>query len=243
MDDRPAPSPTRPEHPVRDALTVPARYGLRQCSGWVLGPGWLLITLLLPVPEGLSEPGWHTAGVAGLMAVLWISESIPLPVTALLPLVLFPLLGVSTITQSAAPFANPIIYLFLGGFIIALAMQRWHLHRRIALNLIGALGTRPPRIIAGRKWGLAEFRVFTTFTKPLVTSPFRNATYSRARPLPFGLFLSVSSTPRHEPNELLWGNGLHRGTSEVGGVSGDDVGGGDAFRQGDDHRVLEIGHR
>ena len=149
MDDRPAPSPTRPEHPVRDALTVPARYGLRQCSGWVLGPGWLLITLLLPVPEGLSEPGWHTAGVAGLMAVLWISESIPLPVTALLPLVLFPLLGVSTITQSAAPFANPIIYLFLGGFIIALAMQRWHLHRRIALNLIGALGTRPHRIIAG----------------------------------------------------------------------------------------------
>ncbi len=134
-----------PDHHAADGAT----YGRRQWLGWVLGPGALLITLLLPPPEGLSVAGWHTAGVAVLMAVLWMSEALPLPATALLPLVLFPLLKLGSIQESAAPYANPIIYLFLGGFIIALAMQRWNLHRRFAINLIGYMGTQPARIIAG----------------------------------------------------------------------------------------------
>jgi sodium-dependent dicarboxylate transporter 2/3/5 len=129
--------------------TETAVYGIRQWLGWVLGPGALLLTLVLPPPEGLSVAGWHTAGVAVLMAVLWISEALPLPATALLPLVLFPLLKLGSIVESAAPYANPIIYLFLGGFIIALAMQRWNLHRRFAINLIGFMGAQPSRIIAG----------------------------------------------------------------------------------------------
>jgi sodium-dependent dicarboxylate transporter 2/3/5 len=109
----------------------------------------LAVTLILPPPEGLSPQGWHTTGAAVLMAVLWIAESIPIPVTALLPLVLFPALGLGDIRATAAPYANPIIYLFLGGFLIALAMQRWELHRRIAIGLIGRLGTRPAAIIGG----------------------------------------------------------------------------------------------
>jgi len=80
---------------------------------------------------------------------LWITEAIPIPATALLPLVLFPALSLSDIREAAAPYANPIIYLFLGGFIIALAMQRWNLHRRVAIALIGRMGTRPAPIIAG----------------------------------------------------------------------------------------------
>ena len=126
-----------------------AAYGVRQWVGWVAGPAALLITLLVDPPAGLSLAGWHTAGVAGLMAVLWIAESIPIPATALLPLVLFPLLGLGDVAQAAAPFANPIIFLFLGGFVIALGMQRWNLHRRVAINLIGAIGTRPAAIVAG----------------------------------------------------------------------------------------------
>jgi len=122
---------------------------VRQWSGWVIGPAVLLLTLVTSPPEGLSVEGWRTAGAAALMAVFWIAESIPIPATALLPLVLFPALGLGDIRESAAPFANPIIFLFLGGFIIALAMQRWNLHRRVAIGLIAGIGTRPARIVGG----------------------------------------------------------------------------------------------
>ncbi|MBM4193015.1 MAG: DASS family sodium-coupled anion symporter [Gemmatimonadetes bacterium] len=122
---------------------------MRQWIGWILGPAALAATLILPAPAGLSEPGWHTAGAALLMATWWITETVPIPVTALLPLVLFPVLGLGDIRETAAPFANPIIFLFLGGFVIALAMQKWGLHRRVAINLIGAMGTRPSHIVAG----------------------------------------------------------------------------------------------
>ncbi|HUE88308.1 MAG TPA: DASS family sodium-coupled anion symporter [Vicinamibacterales bacterium] len=133
-----------------EAAGAPAEaYGFRQRCGWVIGPAALLLTLIVAPPEGLSDAGWRTAGAAALMAVFWIAEPIPIPATALLPLVLFPALGLGDIRETAAPFANPIVFLFLGGFIIALAMQRWRLHRRVAIALIAALGTRPPAIVAG----------------------------------------------------------------------------------------------
>lgn len=124
-------------------------YGPRQWWGWILGPGALLVTLVIPPPSGLGEAGWLTAGAAMLMAVWWITEAIPIPATALVPLVLFPAVGIGEIGEVAAPYAHPLIFLFLGGFIIALAMQRWNLHRRVAIGLIGRLGTRPTRIVAG----------------------------------------------------------------------------------------------
>jgi len=150
MPEDPSPGPLEETaEAISEAVSSPDIYGLRQWSGWVLGPAMLAATLMLPAPAGLSAEGWHTAGVGGLMAVLWITEAIPIPVTALLPLILFPALQLSDIRETAAPYANPIIFLFLGGFIIALAMQRWNLQRRVAITLIGAMGTRPTRIIAG----------------------------------------------------------------------------------------------
>lgn len=124
-------------------------FGGRQIVGWILGPLFLLLTLFLPAPEGLGEAGWRTLGVAALMATWWICEPIPIPVTSLLPMVLFPLLHIFNIGDTTAPYANPIIYLFLGGFLIALAMERWKLHLRIALNLISVVGTKPSRIVGG----------------------------------------------------------------------------------------------
>lgn len=124
-------------------------FGRRQVAGWIIGPALLLLTFAVPAPEGLSELGWRTAGVAALMAVWWICEPIPIPATSLLPMALFPLLGVVEIRGAAAPYAHPIIYLFFGGFLLALAMERWGLHRRIALGLIGFMGTKPTRIVAG----------------------------------------------------------------------------------------------
>ena len=123
-----------------------ARHTVR-LVGLVLGPAACAVLLVLPVPEGLSPAGWHTAALAVWMALWWATEAIPLAVTALLPLVLLPLLGVAGIASAAAPYANPLIFLFLGGFLVALAMQRWNLHRRIALHILNRAGARPRRIV------------------------------------------------------------------------------------------------
>lgn len=108
-----------------------------------------LLILLLPAPEGLAPAAWRVAAVVVLMATLWMTEAVPLAATALLPLVLFPLLGVATVDDVAAPYANPLVFLFLGGFLIALAIERWNLHRRIALNVIHAVGAREDFQIGG----------------------------------------------------------------------------------------------
>lgn len=90
-----------------------------------------------------------TAAVALLMAVWWITEAVPIAATALLPVVLFPLLGVISGRAVAAQYFNHVIFLFLGGFIVALAMERWDLHRRIALRVLLLFGAVPSRILLG----------------------------------------------------------------------------------------------
>lgn len=92
-----------------------ASFGTRQKIGLGLGPALLVLALLLPMPAGLSPQGWRAAATALLMATWWITEAIPIPATALLPLVLFPVLGVGGIEETAAPYANPLIFLFMGG--------------------------------------------------------------------------------------------------------------------------------
>jgi sodium-dependent dicarboxylate transporter 2/3/5 len=125
------------------------RLGTGRSVGLVLGPALFLVILALPVPEGLAPAAWRVAAAGLLMAVWWMTEAVPIPVTALIPLVLFPILGIGDIRATAAPYAHELIFLFLGGFIIALAMQRWGLHRRIALAIIHAMGTRPTALVAG----------------------------------------------------------------------------------------------
>jgi sodium-dependent dicarboxylate transporter 2/3/5 len=136
-------------NPIRDSLEAPLVFGLRQKIGAVLGPLVLIATWVLPAPAGMPDAAWATTGVALLMAIWWISETLPIPVTALLPLVLFPVSGLANIKEASAPYADPIVFLFLGGFLIALAMERWELHRRIAFGLIGVLGLQPGRIVGG----------------------------------------------------------------------------------------------
>jgi solute carrier family 13 (sodium-dependent dicarboxylate transporter), member 2/3/5 len=123
--------------------------GIKKISGIAGGAILFLIMVNVDPPDGLSREGWYTAAVAVLMAMWWITEVAPIPVTAMIPLVLFPLGGVSDITVTAAPYANPLIFLFMGGFIIAIATQEVDLHRRIALNIIRLIGSRPKSIIIG----------------------------------------------------------------------------------------------
>lgn len=87
--------------------------------------------------------------VAALIISLWISEAMPMPAVALLPLILFPVLNIASIETTASSFSNPIIFLFLGGFLIGLAIEKWSLHRRIALNIVKLTGTSGDRIILG----------------------------------------------------------------------------------------------
>lgn len=123
--------------------------GLRRGRiGLVLGIVFAALVYLL-LPDSLPPEGRTTAGIAVLMAIWWMTEAIPIPATALLPLVLFPFTGVASIEDVAAPYANDIIFLFMGGFVLALAMQRWNLHRRIALRIVSAVGTSPALLVGG----------------------------------------------------------------------------------------------
>ena len=96
-----------------------------------------------------SHAGRTTAAVGAWMAVWWLTEAIEIPATALLPLAVLPLAGVGTIREVAAPYAHDLVFLFMGGFILSMSMQRWELHRRIALVTLSIVGTEPPRIVAG----------------------------------------------------------------------------------------------
>lgn len=105
--------------------------------------------LLFFSPDGLDRSAQIVAALGVLMAVWWATEAIPLSATALLPIIVFPLAGVATIEETAAPYADPIIFLFLGGFLVALAVERSRLHRRIALLIFRALGKSGSGLVAG----------------------------------------------------------------------------------------------
>lgn len=115
----------------------------------LVGLAIFLVLLILPAPEGLSAEGWRVVAVAALMIVWWITEAVPVSATALLPLVFFPLLGATSADDAAAPYADPIIFLFMGGFMLAAAMERWNLHRRVALNIVSRTGSREHHIVGG----------------------------------------------------------------------------------------------
>lgn len=146
-----------------------------QVIGLVLGPLFLLVTLVWPAPAGMSTEAWAALGLMLLMATWWATEAIPIPATALLPIVLIPALGLGTIKAATSPYANPIIFLFLGGFTLGLAMQRWNLHRRIALLTLRAMGDKPSRQIGG-------FMIATAFLSMWVSN-----TATSIMMLPIGL--------------------------------------------------------
>ena len=98
---------------------------------------------------GMTEPAWRTGALAVWMGLWWVTEAVPIAATALLPMVVLPVLGIAAINAAAAPYANPVIYLFFGGFILAGAFERSGLHRRLALSLLDIVGTKPDRIVLG----------------------------------------------------------------------------------------------
>ncbi len=121
----------------------------RRTISFIAGIILFLIVLFAPAPDGLSVEGKRVAAMVLLMACWWIGEAIPIGITALAPLVLLPLMGAISAKEASTPYANHNIFLFMGGFFIAMAMQKWNLHRRIALSIVGAIGFKPRRIVLG----------------------------------------------------------------------------------------------
>lgn len=133
-----------------------------QKIGFYLGPVLFLIMFFFQ-PSNVIEGGgkgtmtpeaWKVASCAVWMAIWWVTEAVPIPITSLLPIPLFFLLNVSNSTPKStqdilAPYADPVIYLFLGGFILAIGMEKWNLHKRVALNIIRVIGTKPSQILLG----------------------------------------------------------------------------------------------
>jgi solute carrier family 13 (sodium-dependent dicarboxylate transporter), member 2/3/5 len=109
----------------------------------------LLVWLAMGQAEGLSSDARWVATIATLMAVWWMTEAIPLSATSLLPIVLIPMLTERTVGEATAPYASSLVFLFLGGFLIAIAMEKWNLHRRVALLTLARVGVEPKRIVLG----------------------------------------------------------------------------------------------
>ena len=137
-----------PEYKERPPVSNHPLNGLR-LAGLLAGPIVAILLLLAPEPEGMPVEAWRLVAMAVWMVIWWLSESVPIPATALLPIVLMPLLGIDKIGPAAANYGHPLIYLFLGGFLLAAGMQRVGLHRRIALRIVGVVGSSPSRIILG----------------------------------------------------------------------------------------------
>ncbi len=152
---------------------------------FVSGPLLFLLVLLL-VPGDFLGPGSNkTLAVAAWMIVWWISEAVPIPITALLPLVLFPFLGVLTMNEAAAPYANPVIFLFLGGFLLAMALEKHRMHERIALNLIRLTGTSGNGIILGFTIATAALSMWISNTATAIMMlPIANSVVNLIRSKP-----------------------------------------------------------
>jgi len=150
----------------------------------------------MPAPAGMSPEAKRAAAVVLLMSVWWITEVIEIALTSLLPLVLFPLLGILPSEKVAPYYTDQIIFLFLGGFIVALAIQRWNLHRRIALHTIRRMGLQPQRIILGVMIATAFLSMWMSNT----------ACTMMMFPIGMALVVQLASRPGEPPDRTVTDN-------------------------------------
>ena len=124
-------------------------FSTRRKIGFVLGVPLCLLLLWPALTPGLGAEARRLLAVAVLMAFWWITEALPMPVTALLPMALFPMMNIMSMAEVTRNYGDEILFLFLGGFFIAMAMQKWNLHRRLALHIVHLVGASPSRIVLG----------------------------------------------------------------------------------------------
>lgn len=167
--------------------------------GLFLGPILFLVAILFARPVGLSGAGVAVLATTFWIAIWWITEAVPISVTALLPIVLFPITGALSLADTTASYGHKYIFLYIGGFILAIAIERWHLHRRIALNIINFIGVGISKIILG-------FMLATAFLSMWISN---TATAVMMLPIGMAIVAQLADHPDTEENEqLLFGKSL-----------------------------------
>lgn len=135
-----------------------------QQAGFIAGLVALAGSLLIDPPAGMSQAAWTTAGVTLLMAVWWMTEAVPLAATALVPVTVLPMCGAGDLETVGGGYGNSTVFLILGGFLIALAMERWDLHKRIAYSIVVRAGGRPRLLVLGMMSATAFVSMWTSNT-------------------------------------------------------------------------------
>jgi len=170
---------------------TPRAYSRSQLVGLLLGPILFLLVMLFFAPEGLSYEAKAVLGVTLWIATWWITEAIPIPATSLLPILLLPVTGAVDNATVTSAYGDDIIFLFLGGFFIATAMEKWNLHKRMALAIIAYVGTSTQRILLG-------FMLATAFLSMWVSN---TASVMMMVPMALAITAQVAHTLRGKPGE------------------------------------------
>lgn len=178
-----------------------------------LGPLFFTATLLIFKPEGLSDQAHAVLATTLWIAVWWITEAVPIAVTALLPIVLFPLSGGLDLTPTTGAYGHKYVFLYLGGFMLATAIEKWNLHKRIALNIIAFIGADIQKIILG-------FMLATAFLSMWISN---TATAVMMLPIGMAIIKQLKDNPETiEDENLIFGKALMLGIAygaSIGGIA------------------------
>ncbi|WP_100401185.1 SLC13 family permease [Bacillus sp. FJAT-44742] len=192
-------------------------YSKPQLIGLLTGPSLFFLINLLVSPQGMSDEAISVLAIVAWVATWWVTEAIPIPLTSLLPLVLFPLMGIMSTGEVSSSYGDPLIFLFAGSFMIALTMEKWNLHRRIALGIIALIGTNPNTIILG-------FMSATAFLSMWISN---TATTMMMVPMAIAVTKHVAdsmkkndSTDTINPTDFKFGTALLLGTAYAATIGG-----------------------
>ena len=181
--------------------------------GFILGPLLFIIVRLFFKPEGLSDEANAILASTLWIAVWWITEAIPIAVTALLPIILFPLTGGLDLNTTTSAFGHKFVFLYMGGFIIAIAIEKWNLHKRIALNIIQFIGTDVKKILLG-------VMVATAFLSMWISN---TATAVMMLPIGIAIINQLKDNPNTDENEnLVFGKAMMLAiaySASIGGIA------------------------
>lgn len=185
----------------------------RKHFGLLLGPILFAITLLFFKPQGLSEQGVGVLASTLWIAAWWITEALPIAVTSMLPIVLFPLTGALSLKETGVAFGDKYIFLYIGGFILSIAIEKWQLHKRIALTIIKSIGSNSSRIVLG-------FMLATAFMSMWISN---TATAVMMMPIGMAIVKQFEDHPDTLENEnLIFGKALMLAiaySASIGGIA------------------------